>query len=185
MKTVAFALFVLMVAGCATVRRVVSLRERDDLARVPEARDRYVMPDSTGPFPPLLGHLSADSLVVYRRIDAHERPATTPAYRRDLERVSAPGVAIAGFTSASGEHVSYEGWVRRVGDSLWFEPRPRRGMEARGTRIPIRRHVVQVRSVDAWLPDAGYTAIAITAVIVVVLAGAAGWAASQAQEPLV
>ena len=62
---------------------------------------------------------------------------------------------------------------RKVGDVLWFEPDRPSGMEARDLRRPFRLSVSEVRSVDAWFPDAGRTVIVV---VVVTLVGAAALA---------
>jgi hypothetical protein len=149
----------LAVVGCASVQRTIELRE--PAAALPPAVDRTTSGGASHE-PQAWGYLGSDSIVYYRSVsESRGMEKGSVTYRREAHHVTGQGVRIGGYTTASGEHVSFAGWAKREGDSLRFEPRPSRGMEAKQRRGRFQLPVADVRSVDAWLSDRTQTGVEI------------------------
>lgn len=174
---VTIAMGLVFVAGCATKTYVVNLREPGDLPVRSSFARTYPYSDSTWA-PAVVGHLSEDSLSIYR-------PREGAWYRWKAGAVGDHGVAIGGYTLADGRHVSFLGQVRRAGDSLAFErSRWSHGMEARKGPDSFVLPLEGVRSVEVWFPDAGRTVMLWGGLLVLVAGGLALSIASAFDESL-
>ena len=154
--------------ACATTRQRVALRQADDLRAVDAGR--YALPDSVPARSKAYGVLEQDSVVFYRIRSSELGGQDADLYLREA-RAARSGVPISGFTRADGRYVRYEGTVRRDGDVLVFEPRPRRSLDAplETQRVPVS----EIQSVDAHVASVGNTVLMVSLMGIMALAALA------------